>query len=86
MTVVFKYPLAITDVQTVEMYSGASILDCQLQDDRIMMWCLVDPTRGTFKTTIYIFATGEPIDIWPLDFIATVQRKGNVWHVFREVR
>jgi hypothetical protein len=86
MTAVYKYPLVIASMQTVELYSGASILDCQLQDNCIMMWCLVDPTRGKFKTTIYIFATGEPIDPWPLDFIATVQRKGSVWHVFMEVR
>ena len=87
MITVFKYPLD-TDkqVQMVELNEGCRVLTCQLQDGVIMLWCLVDTKRKRFKTPIYIFGTGEPIQ-HHLDFIATVQLEDKtVWHVFREVQ
>jgi hypothetical protein len=80
---VYKYTLALTDVQLVKLPIGSRILSCQMQLGILTMWALVSPGNDTEDVPIYIFGTGH--DMPPnidFRFIDTVQEGNFVWHIF----
>lgn len=84
MIVIYKYPIEITDEQTVTMPLDAGVLSCQVQGGRLVLWAMVDTDRPSFPKTIYVFGTGNPVPEVRMRFIDTVQLNGLVWHVFEE--
>lgn len=48
MNTIWKYPLYVQDVQTVEMPDEADILTVQVQGDVPCLWAMVNPD-GTFQ-------------------------------------
>ena len=87
---IYKYPLKITDIQTVRMPKGAKILSVQEQHGKVCVWALVDPDERIVDKTILIIGTGNPIDDIDLDdyyFLNTVQSGGEplIWHVFVKI-
>jgi len=88
MSAVWKYPLAVTDVQEVEMPAGAEILSAQVQDETLCLWALVVPGWEEEPRRIRIVGTGNPFDHETgVKFIGTVQMHSGllVWHVFEEL-
>lgn len=81
---VYKYVLALTDEQNVSMPQNAVFLSCQMQRGDICLWALVEEKYPTEQRVIRIYGTGNPISnpMWPGTFIATVQDRSFVWHVF----
>lgn len=78
---IFKYPLEITDSQTIRMPKDAMILTIQLQDDNPCIWARIpDPKVGEinhseFRTFITV-GTGNEYDGSNTDFyIGTYQKK-----------
>ena len=91
MTTIHKFPLMITDVQTIDLPNGSIILDAQFQDEQLCLWAWLDTTASysTEAKKIRIIGTGHPIDnAFSLRHISTVQQKigvsNLVWHVFVE--
>jgi hypothetical protein len=82
---IYKFPLVVTDIQTVEMDWDAKILTVQMCDGVPTLWALVRKENGLANKCIRIIGTGHPIQAvdW-LDYIGTVQDRGLVWHVFEE--
>lgn len=88
MNKIFKYPLVITDRQTVQIPKSAKILSVQYQQSTLCMWALVDTAEPLEFRTICIFGTGHEIKNTAfLKYIATVQAPtaNLVWHVFEYV-
>ena len=87
MKTIYKYPLSITDVQTIWMPSGAKILSVQEQRDTLCLWAAVDRDNIEAPRTILIVGTGNPMPYTCNDFIGTVQTNGGalVWHVFERL-
>lgn len=85
MTTVYKYPLAVTDEQTVEMPAGV-ILTVQVQHGTPCLWAAVDPSSPMTKRVIRIAGTGHLIDdsIATHRYIGTFQLAGGalVFHAF----
>lgn len=82
---VYKYPIKITDKQSVEMPLSGKILTAQMQGDQLCLWALVDPDNDwEGYRIIYVHGTGHPIKEENLKYIATVQTRGLVFHVFEE--
>ncbi len=81
-TVIYKYPLRITDFQSISVPEGAQILDVQVQNGQIQLWALVDDINLFRSRTIRIIGTGNTIYPQPGTYIATVQLNGFVWHIF----
>lgn len=85
MTRIFKYPLRITDIQTVPMPEGAETLSVQMQNEFPCIWARVDDSHASVERTVVIVGTGHPC---PGDddahYVGTVQQFGGslVWHVF----
>lgn len=81
---IWKYPLEITDEQSVMLPEGSDILSAQVQGGTLCLWVKVNPKAPLSRRTIRIFGTGHPVPDEPLVFIDTVQMAGGalVWHVF----
>jgi hypothetical protein len=84
MKKVLKYPLQLTDDQTVVMPEGAQILAAQVQADGIMIWALCPETRKVTPRRIEMFDTGSPIPNGTRTYIGTCLLYGGsqVVHIF----
>lgn len=84
MKQVFKYPLRITDTQSLELPVGAEILSVQVQFSTVQLWALVDTSQPKEKREIEIYGTGHPMHDAERKFIGTVQLEEGrfVFHVF----
>jgi len=82
MQKIFKYPIKITDIQTIWMPQFALILDVQVQAGVPCLWAMVAENAVPEKRVIEIIGTGNPIDPGQRMYIGTFQDVPFVWHVF----
>jgi hypothetical protein len=88
MRSIFKYPIQITDVQTLSMPEAAEILTVQIQDGVPCLWAIVDTQVVNQERVIEVFGTGRPLhqDMGiSRVYIGTVQERPFVWHVFERI-
>jgi len=81
---IWKYPLDVTDHQTVMMPKGARILAAQLQGITPYLWAIVDPKNEPEPRAIRIIGTGHAFDPFRGVHLGTVQQGIFVWHIFEE--
>lgn len=85
MKTIWKFPIDITDQQSVEMPDGARILTVQVQGGEVCLWAEVDSTAPKMRRTVYVFGTGHPLspDL-SADYVGTIQIRGGalVFHVY----
>lgn len=81
---IWKFPLRITDRQTVDMPAGAQVLTAQLQRGVLQMWALCDPAAEKTPRTFSVFGTGNPMPNNPGRYVSTFQLSGGelVFHLF----
>jgi hypothetical protein len=80
--VIWKYPLNISDSQTIMMPRGAIIITAQLQHGTPTLWAIVDPEKEKEPRKILIFGTGHEHQEINGVYINTVQQEQYVWHIF----
>ena len=70
----------------ISMPLGAQVLDVQIQDDRPVMWALVDPDARCSVIRLALYGTGQTVPNRPGNYLGTFQQHGGalVWHVFSE--
>ncbi len=87
MTTIYKYPLEITDIQSIKLPEGYEILSVQFQWDQLCLWALVNPSANPILTTIEIIGTGHLMSQAHRQFLGTAQQFGGqlVWHVFQRL-
>ena len=87
-SVIWKYPLLLTDEQTITMPQHAAPLYVDIQGDTLCLWAMVDPKAESVPQKVHVYGTGNPIDAARSDeyHIGSVQHvlRGQpfVWHVF----
>lgn len=94
---IWKYELAVTDIQKVVMPAGARILSVQGQQVEEsgpgfarsatvpMLWAQVDPRNRPVERLIAIVGTGNPapdVDDPSAEYVGTAICGPFVWHVF----
>jgi hypothetical protein len=83
---IYKYPLALTDTQFVELPLGAEILTAQMQGDQLCLWAMVNTLPEAIKKNrrIEIIGTGNPVPTGDLKYISTFQMMGGglIFHAF----
>ncbi len=82
---IYRYPLEVTDRQTIHLPYNSKILTAQLQHDSLQLWAMVDELENlSMPTTIAIYGTGNPMPDRPGEYISTFQMHGGnlVFHVF----
>jgi hypothetical protein len=85
MRTIYKYPLEITDAQTIKMPEGAKILSVHNQGGTTCLWAEVDTDKELTERAIEIFGTGNPmwVDMGvQREFIGTVLDRQFVRHVY----
>ncbi len=85
---IFKYPLAHTTTQQVEVPLDSVILTVQVQYGTPCLWAQVnDKNTNTEKRTIEIFGTGYPMSDDARQYIGTFQLADGqlVFHVFERL-
>lgn len=86
---VHKYILDPDDVTTVQMPTGARILDVQVQGQNVCVWALACPANRPMPVRLRIVGTG-PLHAFPdhedWTYVSTVQLEGGalVFHIFVE--
>ena len=80
--VIWKFPLAVTDVQDIKMPRGAHVLTVQMQGDQACLWALVQPELDKARRRILIAGTGHEHESFPGNYVATFQTGPLVFHVF----
>lgn len=84
MKTIWKYNLAVTDLQMIEIPEDFEILSVQLQFGVPCLWVLVDPDTDKINRLFEIIGTGNPIGNEKRTFIDTFQTASGelVFHVF----
>lgn len=85
---IWKYPLQVTDSQTVAMPKASRILTVKTQAGQPCLWAWVDSEAPLEKRTFETFGTGHPMpSSRAREHIGSYQLNGGalVFHVF-EVR
>lgn len=84
MKTIYKYPVVIDDYQEINLPNGAEILTIQQQGGKFYLWAKIDTNKVINKVPIYVFGTGNPINIMEGDiiYISTIQNGLLVWHFF----
>lgn len=80
MKTVHKYELKSHDA-SIKLPLGAEILTVQLQNDRPVLWALIDPGNELVDRFISIVGTGWDVED-SMKYICTYPDGYMVWHVF----
>lgn len=98
---IYKYPLAVTDKQTIDLPKGSHLLCVQVQKGVICLWASVQAGNVLKEpVTFYMFGTGHPDEEnisgdpmkspyrHPPQYLGTIQLQDGdlVFHVFAEQR
>lgn len=81
---IWKFPLAVSAYQYIDMPAGARLLSAQMQGDTLCLWAQVDPDARTEPRLICVLGTGHPILHELGEHLGTFQLFGGtlVFHVF----
>ncbi len=84
MESIWKYPLEVSDVQTLVMPSSAEILAVQVQNGKPCLWARVDPDAPKTDRTIITHGTGHAVSEETGEYIGTYQLEEGqlVFHAF----
>lgn len=80
---IWKFPLAVADVQHVSLPSGAKVVHMDVQNGMPCMWVLLDPNMPTKQWEVLCFGTGHEVLASADRHIGTVLVGQFVWHYFR---
>ncbi|MCD8178085.1 MAG: hypothetical protein LUE98_11935 [Tannerellaceae bacterium] len=83
MKTIHKFPLVVTEEQTISLPKGAVLLSSQIQNGVPILWAEVDTNAEKHAVTVKMFGTGceIPEDEWLL-FCGSFQINGYVWHAY----
>lgn len=81
---IWKYPLELTDQQTIQAPLGCKVLSVQMQNGQLTAWMLVNEAAPLAGYTFWVVGTGHPMPsgVSAAMHIGTVQQGRYVWHVF----
>lgn len=81
---IFKYPLAVTDRQTVDSFEGWKPLAVQLQYGTPFLWAEVDDEARPAVYRVFVHGTGHEVDRDARDYLGTFQIEHLVFHAYSE--
>lgn len=84
MNVIYKYPLTVGDVQTIQLPIGSAVLSAQSQNNTPTLWVMQSDEDNQQMTDVLVMivGTGHKFELDNWRFINTVQCGELVWHVF----
>lgn len=87
MKIIYKYPIVITQDQTVLVPRGAKFLSVMDQNGALCLWFEVETVNPVEARAIEVHGTGNPINdtCGKRIHIGSVIQGPCVWHVFERV-
>jgi hypothetical protein len=83
MITVYKYPIQITDTQTVEMPIGAQLIHVGLDPlGTPCVWAKVRSDSQTEEREIHVYGTGHRMSGQAYNHVGSFCQGPFVWHVF----
>jgi hypothetical protein len=79
---IWKFPLAVTELQTISVPASAKALHLAVQNGTPCVWVLLDPNAPRKQRDILCFGTGNEVLACADRYIGTVLIDGFVWHYF----
>lgn len=80
---IYKYPIRITDEQTILLPKGAQPLSIGYQSGDIMLWCLIDPDAEKAAREIRVVGTGHDFEPTGWQYLGSAWwTPPFVWHVW----
>ena len=82
---IWKYPLIITDRQTIPVPVFSTPLSVQFQQGVLCLWVEVDPDIELEQRMIHVYGTGNPMATKVIQqYVGTAQEPDRqlVWHVY----
>lgn len=85
---IFKFQLAVDDIQDVDMPTGCAVLSVQAQRNVPCIWAMVDPNAPKIRRRFRTYGTGHPMEdagAFP-HYVGTYQLQNGslVYHVFTD--
>lgn len=83
---IWKFPLAVTHVQMVQLPAGAEVLTVQVQHGGPCLWARVDPSNPPVARRVFIHGTGHECHADAAVYLGTFQLADGefVGHVFTD--
>jgi len=88
MKVIYKYPISIALNYPVHLNEDAELLSVGIQEDKIVIWAIVEPDKSFHKLFIFhCYNTGgQHQEEFLGNYFGTVtSSNGIAWHIFVEV-
>lgn len=84
MRTIYKFPLAVTDEQQIEMPRGSRFLGVETQGGVLYLWAIVETENPRYRHAFYVVGTGNPLPVDAVEstYLGTVDEGPFVWHVF----
>ena len=86
---IWKYPVAITDLQTIKMPHDSLILSVQVQGESAVLWAVINPDAKLVERHFRLVGTGHTIycEIDTLVYVGTFQIYNGalVFHLFEQI-
>lgn len=87
MYTIWKFTLEKITEQKIEIPAQALILTVQMLEGNVCLWAMVNTDMPKTKKSIVLLGTGETVThikhgVPALHYLATVQDRVYVWHVF----
>lgn len=86
MKTIYKYPLSITETQTISLPESHKVLEINVQNGKPYLWVLVDTKTNAKLQKIQMYGTGEPVAEDIGLYLGTAHLNGGalVVHVFMD--
>lgn len=83
MSVIYKYPLVITDNQVIEIPASHDVINVGMQDGQPYIWAIVDLKSQIARQVFHIYGTGHECNQPARNHIGTFFDGPFVWHLFK---
>jgi hypothetical protein len=80
---IFKYQLAITDKQVIDIHGKATQFTVGLDPfDDLCVWAVVDKSKTPTPHTFFIVGTGHLMPKEAKKWLGTVRQRQFMWHIW----
>lgn len=81
---IFKYDIEMGTF-SIKMHTPGRFISAQMQNNKPMMWVLVDEANKKVWRDYMVVGTGFEFSTHGMEFLATYQQGPFVWHLFERV-
>jgi hypothetical protein len=92
MRTIYKYELHSVGINKVDTYEGATVLSAKVQNEKIVLYLIVDTRHSAIEAEFAVVGTGQPLmnymnnpskaDIETYVDTVVMQSGAFMWHIF----